>query len=77
MKLYSFDPHANYTNITNNKSVILPAESQIIYPALLSSDYKKVGVTVIDLARCSLKEVKLKEYVDVAHRHVINTVMWL
>lgn len=64
MKCYSFDSHPNYVDITKSKPVVLPAESQVIYPVLPPNVQKQLGVTVIDLARHSLKEIKLKEYVD-------------
>ena len=65
MKFYSIDSHPNYVDVTKNKPVILPAEAQVVYPVLPPpSVQKQVGVTVVDLARHSLKEIKLKEYVN-------------
>ena len=52
--------------ITKSKPMLLPAEAQVIYPTLPpSSVQKQVGITVVDLARHSLKEIKLKEYVNI------------
>ena len=61
-------------DITKSKPVILPAEAQVVYPTLSSpsSQNKQVGVTVVDLARHSLKEIKLKEYVNNT-KHIIFT----
>lgn len=64
VKFYSFNCHPNYASITKTKPVVLSAESQVIYPTLAPNNQKQVGVTVIDLARRSLKEVKLKEYAN-------------
>ena len=52
-------------DISKAKPIILPNEAQVVYPALApSTTQKQVGVTVVDLARHSLKEIKIKEYVD-------------
>ena len=65
MKFYSVDSHPNYMDISKAKPIILPNEAQVVYPALApSTTQKQVGVTVVDLARHSLKEIKIKEYVD-------------
>lgn len=67
MKFYSVDSHPDYVGVSKSKPVILPAEAQVIYPTLPpSSVQKQVGVTVVDLARHSLKEIKLKEYVNIS-----------
>ena len=63
MKIYSSTSPSNYANIAERKPVLLPVESQVVYPLLPASDKKHIGVSVIDLARHSLKEIKLKEYV--------------
>ena len=70
MKFYSLDSHPNYVDVSKSKPVLLPAESQVIYPVLAQNVQNQIGVTVVDLARHSLKEVKLKEYVD----NAINTI---
>ena len=65
MKFYSIDSHSNYTDVSKTKPIILPNEAQVVYPALEpSTAQKRVGITVVDLARHSLKEIKIKEYVD-------------
>jgi len=63
VKIYSSSTPPNYTSIAESKPVPLPAESQVIYPLLPASDRKSVGVSVVDLARHSIKEIKLNEYV--------------
>ena len=62
MKIYSSTSPSNYANITESKPVLLPAESQVVYP-LLSANKTHIGVSVVDLARHSLKEINLIEYV--------------
>ena len=75
MKFYSLDLHSNYVDFTKTKPIVLPAEAQVVYPALPPPNVQKqVGVTVVDLARRSLKKIKLKEYVNNS-KHRVNTVV--
>jgi len=78
VKIYSTtESPSNYGNIVESKPVLLPAESQVVYPLLSTSNTNHIGVSVIDLARHSLKEIKLIEYVCVISMYAWNFIFCL